>query len=62
MISSSISIGSLNKHRLVEMLLTAVIIINYKVPRHTKNVPYVTKNVAREQLKHLVNVNSLDII
>ena len=39
------------------------IIINYKVPQHMfKNVPHVKKNVARMQVKHLLNVRSLDII
>ena len=39
------------------------IIINYKVPQDMfKNVPHVKKNVARMQVKHLLNVNSLEII
>ena len=45
LISSSVSIGSSNKHQLAEMLLTACNYNNYKVPQDMfKNVPYDKKN------------------
>ena len=55
LISSSVSIGSLNKHQLDEMLLTAC---NYyqlgSTSKHVQKCSTCQKNVARMQVKHLI--------
>ena len=62
-INSSVSIGSLNKNQLAEMLLTAC---NYyqlwSTSRHVQKCSTCQNNVARMQVKHLLNVNNSDII
>ena len=63
LISSSISIGSLNKYQLAEMLLAACSYYQlWSTSIHVQKYSTCQKNVARMQVKHLLNVNSLEII
>ena len=64
LISSSVSIGSLNKHILARMLLTACNCYQLwrSTSRHAQNVPLVKKKCGKNARSHLRKVNSLDII
>ena len=63
MISSSISIGSLNKNQLADLLLTACNYYQLQITsRHAQKCSTYQENVARMQVKYLLNVNSLGII
>ena len=60
-ISSSISIGSVNKHQLTEMLLTACNYYQLYLKTCSK-IFHMSKNVASMHVKHLLNVKNLWII